>query len=631
MKQWLNHTLTRLLLIGVIFCALFMVLIAQDDIGSDSIGDPYYPEMGNGGYDVQHYTLDLTVDVENNVLSGTVTVDLTTLQALSAFNLDFYELEISEITVNGESAEFERATGELTIFPSSPLAKGESASVAVTYSGTPTTGVTSGRSYEAGWVQYDTGILVAGEPSRAARWFPVNGHPLDKATYSFIITVAEPYVVAANGLLQDTIDNGDSTRTYIWEASDPMASYLVTLGIAELELRTQEGPNDLLIRNYFPIALADRGENIFSDQAEMIALFNELFGEYPFEAYGALVANTELSFALETQTISLFGRNTIINSSRPEDIEVLVAHELAHQWFGDSISVFHWRDVWLNEGFATYASWLWLEDQYGRNVLDQQVRNSYPNLTITEEEAIDQAFGGFPELSLTQLSDGIEANENSETFVFEGAEIPDLLATLSDTEIQVSPTEVREILTVIFGESLTSAQYDDLMLEIPVAGFSIVDLITWLDPTRAEFAEMRLEGYALVDVIRALGEQSLVLDSETAQAFWVYTIRYGLFNGTIPGLVILPPGDPPPDNLLHSGIYVRGAITLHALRLEVGDDTFFEIMHTYTERFYHSNASTGDFINVSEEVSGLDLTDFFMAWLFDEVPPDIPQMDLYAD
>lgn len=626
----MKNTFTRLILIGVLCSAIFTLLTAQD-IGSDSIGDPYYPEMGNGGYDVQHYTLDLTVDVENNIIDGTVTIDFIATQALSTFNLDFYELEISAITVNGDSAEYERATGELTIIPNTPLAKDESVSVAVTYRGTPTTGVTSGRSYEAGWVQYDTGILVAGEPSRAARWFPVNGHPLDKATYSFIITVDEPYTVAANGLLQEVIDNGDSTTTHIWEASDPMASYLVTLGIAELELRTQDSPDNLPIRNYFPVELADRGERIFSDQAEMITLFNDLFGEYPFEAYGALVANTELSFALETQTISLFGRNTILNSSRPEDIEVLVAHELAHQWFGNSISVFHWRDVWLNEGFATYASWLWLEDQYGRNVLDQQVRNSYPNLTVTEEEAIDQAFGGFPELSLAQLADGVEANDNSATFLFEGAEVGELLATLSDTEIIVSPTEVHDLLLVILGDSLTAVQYDDLMLEVPLTGYSIAELVAWLDPTRAEFADMRLEGLALVDVVRALGDQSLVLDSDTGQAFWVYTIQYGVFNGSIPGLVILPPGDPPPDNLLHSGIYVRGAITLHALRLEVGDDDFFEIMHTYTERFYHSNASTGDFINIAEEVSGLDLTDFFEAWLFDDIPPDIPQMDLYAD
>ena len=480
-------------------------------------------------------------------------------------------------------------------------------------------------------MQYDTGILVAGEPSRAARWFPVNGHPLDKATYSFIITVVDPYVVVANGLFQEVIENDDVTLTYIWEASDPMASYLVTLGISDFERREQQGPDGLLIRNYFPSDLADEGEFIYSDQAEMMALFNELFSPYPFEAYGALVADTELSFALETQTISLFGRNTITNSNRPEDIEVLVAHELAHQWFGDSVSVYHWRDIWLNESFATYASWLWLEDQYGRNTLDAQVRNTYESLTLTEEEALDNIFGNIPAMSLENLANGIRTNGNVQEFDFVTGEILDLFMILAESNIQLSPENVQDVLIALAGDRITSMQYDAIMADVPADGFTMGELVEWLSSERDEFAEFSLTATSVDDMFEALGDQSLVLDAELTQAVWIYIVEYGLFDGTIPGLVILPPGDPPPDNLLHSGVYVRGAVALHALRLEVGDDAFFEILNTYTERFRYGNASTGDFINVSEAVSGQDLFDFFMAWLYDALPPDIPQMNLSVD
>jgi aminopeptidase N len=210
----------------------------------------------------------------------------------------------------------------------------------------------------------------------------------------------------------------------------------------------------------------------------MIDYFSDLFGDYPFELYGALVIDLEFGAALETQTLSIFSK-AMIDANQPEGSEQVVAHELAHQWFGDSVSLADWRDIWLNESFATYAQGLWTEHTRGGDELDEWVRRLY-------------------------------------TFV----------------------REERESMS--------------------------------------------------------------------------------------------PPGEPPADRLFNQGVYSWGALCLHALRLEVGDEIFFDILKTYHERFADGNARTADFIAVAEEVSGKELSAFFDSWLYSEELAPIPAMGLEA-
>jgi aminopeptidase N len=359
--------------------------------GADSLNDSYYPQMGNGGYDALHYTIELTVDVANNTVSGSTTLDAQATESLSSFNLDLHGLEVSAVTVNAVAASFSRKNDELIIIPASPLLNGEKFSVSVSYSGAPQPvddAAVPGES--VGWYGR-AGIFIVSEPSGSMGWYPVNNHPLDKATYTFCITAPKQYVVAANGLLKSEVVNGDM-KTSVWEEAYPMASYLSTLIIDKYKLVTETGPNGLPIRNYFPPEADSKITSSFSHTSEMIAYYSQVFGPYPFESYGAAVIPAELGFALENQTLSIFVTNMVD--------ELTVAHELSHQWFGDSVSLKSWKDIWLNEGFATYAESLWVEHTEGEAAGDQYMQNIYDeakskNMAAPADPAVENIFNDF--------------------------------------------------------------------------------------------------------------------------------------------------------------------------------------------------------------------------------------------
>lgn len=324
---------------------------ANDDTALAGLGDPLYPFLGNAGYDVQHYTIDLDVDVASNTISGTTTITAQTTQDLTAFHLDFSGLQLGSVTVDRVPASFARVGSELVITPTRTLATGVPFTVTATYAGIPQPiHDPSVPSIPLGWLRQPDGLFVVSEPSGAMNWYPVNNHPSDKATYTFHVTVPKPYQVAANGVLAGVSDNSETT-TFTWEMTKPMASYLATVHIAEYTVQEQTGPHDLPIRNYFPIDTPEAVKADFARTPEMIAFMEELIGPYPFDAYGVVLLNEDVGWALETQTLSTFGGQGAS--------EETIFHELAHQWFGNSVSPATWRDVWLNEGFATYFALLW--------------------------------------------------------------------------------------------------------------------------------------------------------------------------------------------------------------------------------------------------------------------------------
>lgn len=336
--------------------------------GSAGLGDPFNPAAGNGGYNVTHYDLDLDLEVTTGALSGIATIEAIALDSLASFNLDLYDLGVSAVAVDGVEAAFSQEGGELTVLAEVP--RGSTFEIAVGYSGTAGQITPGSVQIPNGWIRSSDGLFTVNEPDGAATWYPVNNHPSDKATYTISVTVAAPYVAVSNGLLREKRTDGAST-TFVYASDDPMASYLTVVAVGLFEEAPEAGPDGLPIRNFFSSGVSQVERGHFARQSDMIEVFAGLFGPYPFDSYGSVVVDADFAAALETQTMSTFGRGVLQLG------EAVVAHELAHQWFGNSVTPASWKDIWLNEGFATYAQWLWSEHSEGPGALEDRVREAY--------------------------------------------------------------------------------------------------------------------------------------------------------------------------------------------------------------------------------------------------------------
>jgi len=434
-------------------------------------GDSFYPELGNGGYDVEHYEIDLRYDPDDGAVVASATISATATETLTALSFDFAGPDITALQVDGTDAAFERDGAELLIEPSAPIAAGRSFSVVVGYEGALRAQASQAAPDEVGW-RTDPGgaVFVVSEPDGAHTWAPLNDHPSDKATYSFTITAPEHLTAVANGILVET-ESGAGWTTWRWEHDHLMASYLATMIIGDFEIVPDEAGSRLSsvpIRNVLPPDLASSIPESLKKQGEMMQFLEEIFGPYPFEVYGIAVVESYES-ALENQTLSVFGR--VFMEDPSHELEATLVHELAHQWWGDAVSLADWRDIWLKEGLATYAEWLWLEHTEGPKKLE------------------------------------------------------------------------------------TAAQQES-------------------------------------DFVTALGYP--------------------------------PPGDPPPGDLYNVSVYVWGAMTFHALRVEIGDEAFFDTLRAYFDAYQGSAATTADFIEIAERVSGQELDDLFERWLHSETPPPLP-------
>ncbi len=344
---------------------------AEDEpvAGSAGVGDPYFPELGNGGYDVLHYALELDVDPVANHIDAVATLDATAEVALASFHLDFAGLEIASVAVDGAPAAFTREGSELVVTPARPLARASAFQVVVRYSGTPVPTPVPGIPIAGvGWLHFGDRVFTLSEPSGSMTWYPVNNHPRDKATYDFRVTVPAGWVAAANGRLLSAVHEAEKS-SFHFRASDPMASYLATLNVAPFVVKELLGPGGLPLTFYFPEETPEEARDAFDRTPELCEALIEWFGPYPFETYGGVLMGERLGAALETQTLPVYG-------GRRPGIEVQV-HELAHQWFGNSVTIHSWKDIWLAESFASYATWLWVERETGADALAASLEGRY--------------------------------------------------------------------------------------------------------------------------------------------------------------------------------------------------------------------------------------------------------------
>ena len=433
--------------------------------GPTTSTDSLFPSQGDRGYDVVHYAISIAYEPTSKRLTGTDVVTATATQALSAFALDLHVLRATSVAVNDVAAAYRQSGDKLVITPSHPIAKGATFRATIRYGGLPTPYDDNVLGFE-GFIPEADGALAQGEPQVAASWYPVNDRPTDKATYDITITAPTGLAALSNGVLASKRVDGANT-TWHWVESSPMASYLALVAIGKYRVSTST-------HDGLPVVLAVAAplpkstDSALAETPQVLDFLETKFGPYPFDAVGGVVHDDiRIRFALENQTRPTYAPSFFLGAEGP----TVIAHELAHQWFGDNVSVGDWSDVWLNEGFATYAEWLWSEH--------------------------------------------------------EGRETPkDMLDTLYQ------------------------------------------------------------------------GAGSMPPD---------------------------PPADPTTRSVFGRSSYLRGAATLEALRIAVGDDTFWRIVRGWARKYAGGNATTAQFIAFADQVSGKSLDSFLHTWLYVRGTPPYPK------
>ncbi|GGQ67779.1 M1 family metallopeptidase [Streptomyces asoensis] len=323
--------------------------------GTAGVGDPYFPLAGNGGYHVSHYDLTLRYDPGTRHLDGKAVLTARAERRLTRFDLDLQGLRITGLSVDHVKAAYRRDGQELVVTPRRALRAGERFQVTVAYDGTPAP-VTDPDGSADGWIPTDDGAFVAGEPQGAMTWFPADNHPLDKSSYDFTVTVPADRAAVANGVLLSR-RTAHGRTTFHWRQSEPMAAYLATATVGKFRVDQYTTRDGIQVYDAVDPREAAAAAPVLKRLPEVLEWESALFGRYPFRAAGSIVDHApDVGYALETQSRPVY-------DSAPS-LSTLV-HENAHQWFGDSVSLTSWKDIWLNEGFATYAEWLWAEQHGG--------------------------------------------------------------------------------------------------------------------------------------------------------------------------------------------------------------------------------------------------------------------------
>ncbi|MBS44881.1 MAG: peptidase [Nocardioides sp.] len=314
-------------------------------VGAQGIGDPYWPLDGNGGIDVRHYDVRISYDPAVGRLDGTTTLRLRATQDLTAFHLDLL-LPVTEVEVDGVAARWSRpGSHELRVVPATRIDRGQVVAVRVTYSGRPDDASYAG---ESNWLSGPREVVAVNQPHMAPWWFPSNDHPRDKATFDVTVTGPVAMQAISNGTLVSRTEVGTKARTH-WRSADPMATYLAffALGRYQVERGRIAGlPYYNAVSRSLDPDLRATALRQLRGSARITARLADRLGPYPFESTGGLATGLPLWFALENQTRPVYPGWAIDRS--------LLVHELGHQWFGDSVAVGRWRDIWLNEGFATF-------------------------------------------------------------------------------------------------------------------------------------------------------------------------------------------------------------------------------------------------------------------------------------
>lgn len=329
---------------------------AAQALAAKPAGEPFFPRAGNAGYDALHYDVRLTYKPKGGRIEARTEIEAVATEPLKSFSLDFLGPKVSEVKVGFEEAGFSRRPGKLFVTPAAPIAKGERFTALVRYGGLPPK-VTDPDGSQEGWFRTDDGVIAVGEPQGTAAWIPCDNVPNDKATFEFAITVPDGLKAVANGRRTRSVNRGGGVQMS-WVEPAPMSTYLAVLNVGRgriVESRAGGLPTWTLVDPR--LERGSRGP--LATLPEVIAFESRAFGAYPFDSAGSLVDYAPtLGYALESQSRPIY--------AYVPDVTTIV-HETAHQWFGDSVGLQRWPQIWLNEGFATWAQWYHAERHGGRS------------------------------------------------------------------------------------------------------------------------------------------------------------------------------------------------------------------------------------------------------------------------
>jgi aminopeptidase N len=347
----------------VLATVLALALATPAHAALDSGGDPYFPLDGNAGYQVEHYRIVDTYRPRDDRLAGRTVLRAVATQQLTRFHLDL-ALVAEDVTVDGAPAAFSKPDShELRVRPRVPIPAGQTFRVTVDYRGRP--GSTSAAGQRPFTHIAGEGVAV-GQPQMGPWWFAANETPADKATYDIVLRVPRGREAISNGELVSRQVEGDWVR-WRWEMTDPMATYLAffVAGNFRVETTTAGGrPVVYAVSEKLTAGARAESRGLLRETPGVVAWLEEEFGPYPFTSLGGVVVAAPLSYLLETQSRPVY---PAIGGPSTGNVS-LVVHEQAHQWFGNDVAVRRWEDIWLNEGWATYAEWLYSEEHGGRSV-----------------------------------------------------------------------------------------------------------------------------------------------------------------------------------------------------------------------------------------------------------------------
>jgi hypothetical protein len=638
--------------------------------GAAGLGDPYYPFDGNGGYDVQHYDLDLAYEPDTDVLSGVATITADATQALSRFNLDFDGLTVLSITVNGSAVKWHRARGELVITPLASLANGSEFTTVVSYEGVPGL-IPEGET--GGWVPTDDGVIVAGEPHGAATWYPANDHPTDKASFTFHVDVPEGLQAVANGRLVSSVTAAGRT-TWTWDAVEPMSTYLATINVGEFDINAYSADGidfwDAIDPDLFEPVAAPRTGTQFAISQQADNSYKRLMRAISVPAAGADLTfwvdrNTEFPWDfmfVEVHTLGQDDWTTLpdLNGHTSQDtgfscpgwhnIHPFLTHYQgksckptgttgewwaatgtsgdAEEWTVD-LGAFAGSDIEVSISFASD------ESVQGPGVfVDDIVVSTGEGSTSFEDDG--NTMDGW---TVPGAPEGSPGND-SDWIVGTAADAPPAPGAIA-AETMAREPEILAFESSRFGPypfSTSGGLVDDLTN----LGFSLETQTRPIYPGEALGDAISAAGLFVHELSHqwfgdnvALAEWKDIWLNEgfATYAEWLWSEDQGLgsaqeifdfFYEVIPAddsFWNLAIGDPGAGNEFDGAVYIRGGMTLHVLRTVVGDDDFFQILQTWTTDNAGGNVTTDEFIALAESISGQDLGALFDTWLFTESKP----------